>query len=235
MTSGAVKRIVCLANSRKLSGRCIAGKELLPDGRPDRWVRPVSARENEEVSEDERQYDDGSDPHVLDIIDVPVLDARPRDYQQENWLLDPDYYWKKVGRVAPNDLARFTDPGAPLWTNGYSTVNGLNDRIPISRAEALGSSLRFIRIDYLELLVSQPSRDFGNLRRRVQGRFRYADTDYWLRITDPVYERRYLQRPDDSYSIGESYLTVSLGEPYQGYAYKLIAAVIEPGDEGNAA
>ena len=33
MPTKTVKRIVCLANSRKLSGRCIAGKELLQDGR----------------------------------------------------------------------------------------------------------------------------------------------------------------------------------------------------------
>ncbi len=54
MTTTTLKRIVCLANSRKYSGRCIAGKELLADGRPGRWIRPVSARENEEVSEHER-------------------------------------------------------------------------------------------------------------------------------------------------------------------------------------
>lgn len=31
MQDPTVRRIVCLANSRKLSGRCIAGKELLSD------------------------------------------------------------------------------------------------------------------------------------------------------------------------------------------------------------
>ena len=98
-----IKRIVCLANSRKMSGRCIAGKELLEDGRPDGWVRPVSDRENEEVSEYERQYEDGGDPRVLDVIDVPVLSARPKSYQQENLLLDPGYYWERVRRVAPDD------------------------------------------------------------------------------------------------------------------------------------
>jgi hypothetical protein len=50
-----VKRILCLANSRKLSGRCLAGKEF---GGNDigTWIRPVGAREHGEVSEYERQY-----------------------------------------------------------------------------------------------------------------------------------------------------------------------------------
>ena len=228
MTTATIKRIVCLANSRKLSGRCVAGKELLADGCLGGWIRPVSDRENEEVSEYERQYEDGSDPRVLDVIDVPVLNVHPKDYQQENWLLDPEYYWERIRRIAPNELMQLTDPVAPLWINGHSTTNGLNDRIPVSLAKSLNNSLRFIKVDSLKLLVSQPGRDFGNYRRSVQGRFRYARTDYWLRITDPVYERRYLQRPDGEYGIDEGYLTVSLGEPYRGYVYKLIAAVIQP-------
>ena len=89
------KRIVCLANSRKLSGRCVAGKEIGTNC----WIRPVSDRENGEVSEYERQYEDGTDPLVLDIIDVPLLNAQPKDFQQENWLLDPDQYWRRVRRV----------------------------------------------------------------------------------------------------------------------------------------
>lgn len=36
-----LKRLVCLANSRKLSGRCIAGKAKTEDG-PWSYVRPVS-------------------------------------------------------------------------------------------------------------------------------------------------------------------------------------------------
>ena len=75
------KRIVRLANSRKLCGRCIAGLELAGNG-PTAWLRPVSAREHQEVSEDERQYKDGSDPGLLDIIDIPLLGAQPKDYQQ---------------------------------------------------------------------------------------------------------------------------------------------------------
>ncbi len=48
-----VKQVVCLANSRKLNGRCIAGKELV-QGKATDWIRPVSTREHEEVSEYEQ-------------------------------------------------------------------------------------------------------------------------------------------------------------------------------------
>jgi hypothetical protein len=81
-----IKRILCLANSRKLSGRCIAGREIRPGGFGP-WIRPVSARPLEEVSEHERQYKDGSDPRVLDVIDVPMLERCPRTYQSETWRL----------------------------------------------------------------------------------------------------------------------------------------------------
>lgn len=222
-----IKHIVCLANSRKLSGRCIAGKEILSDRRPGPWVRPISDRETGEVSEYERQYEDGSDPIVLDVVDVPVLNAQPSHFQQENWLLDPEHYWSKIRGMTPTELAAFVDPVTPLWIDEYSSFNGLNDRIPLHEANSLDSSLRLIKVDRLELIVFQPGRDFGDFRRRVQGRFTYSDKDYWLRVTDPVYERRYLRRPDGNYEIDESYLTVSLGESYQSYSYKLIAAIIE--------
>lgn len=72
------RRIVCLANSRKMQGRCVAGRELNA-GVAGSWIRPVSDRPAEEVSEYERQYQDGSDPRVLDIISVTRSVASRRD------------------------------------------------------------------------------------------------------------------------------------------------------------
>ena len=221
-----IKRIVCLANSRKLHGRCVAGREWI-DGRAGRWIRPVSNREYQEVSEYERQYEDGSDPRVLDVIDVPVLEpASCRDYQTENWLLDPGYYWEKAGRLSWFDLPVLADPVAPLWLDGHSTYHGLNDKIPLELADSVRDSLKLVRVDTLQLAVFKPGEAFGNTKRRVQGRFMHAGRSYFLWVTDPVYERRYLAKLDGDYRIGECFLTVSLGESYGGAIYKLIAAVI---------
>ena len=221
----SVKRIVCLANSRKLNGRCIAGREWIDD-RAGRWIRPVSDRENQEVSEYERQYEDGSDPRVLDIVDIPVRGPRPEDHQTENWLLDPRYYWARAGRLSWHDLPSLAeDPAGPLWLDGHSTYNGLNDEVPRDLVGSLDDSLKLIHVDQLRLKVFKPGEAFGNTKRRVQGHFSYAGGSYRLWVTDPMYERRYLAKQDGEYLIGESWLTVSLGEPYKGACYKLIATV----------
>lgn len=229
MTTPAVKRIVCFANSRKPGGRCVAGKELLSNGQAGVWIRPVSSRDGEAVSGHERCYTDGSDPRVLDIIDVPLLSPLPKAYQRENWLLDPNRRWSKVGQVTWDDLPDMTDGDELLWLNDNSTANGYNDQVPDGdTAHSLADSLRLIKVGNLDLIVFQPGRAFGDPRRRVQGRFQYGGTQYWLWVTDQVYEDRYLAQPDGNYPIGECYLTISLADMWKGFAYKLIAAIIKP-------
>ena len=219
------KRIVCLANSRKMQGRCVAGREL-DAGVVGAWIRPVSDRPAEEVSEYERQYQDGSDPRVLDIIHVPLIEARPKDYQRENWLLDPQLYWVKRGTLGWEDLSSLQDRRGPLWVNGNSSYNGRNDRIPLAQAIELDSSLKLIHVRNFELRVFAPGEAFGNTKRRVQARFAFDGVDYGLWVTDPIVERQYLAQPDGEYAVDEAYLTISIGEPYQDYCYKLVATVI---------
>ena len=198
-----VKRILCLANSRKLSGRCIAGREIV-NQQPGPWIRPVSGREHQEVSWEERHYEDGSDPSVLDVMDVPLVEPRPHQFQQENWLLDSTFYWRKTGRMDWAGLQDFVEPEGPLWVNN------------------------------LTIDVSCPGAAFGNPKRRLQGQFQFQGVWYHLRVTDPVYERRFLALPDAQHRLGESCLAISLGEPFEGYAYKLIAAIIERGETEKA-
>ena len=225
--SANIKRIVCLANSRKLNGRCVAGKEILENGRIGGWIRPVSIREGEEVSEDERRYEDGSDPSVLDIIDVPILSPRPKNYQQENWLLDRNRRWTQVNRVGGQALPSFTDVDETLWINGHSSTRGLNDRIPFSDTNRLSTSLRLIKVSPLRVNVSEPYQSTST-HPQLRGHFDYNGCSYSLRITDPDVESRVKDLDYGEYPVGERFLTISLAEPFEGYSYKLIAAIIKP-------
>jgi hypothetical protein len=227
-----VKQIVLLANSRKFYGRCLAGREL-DGGRPGSWVRPVSDRPTEEVSASERQYADGSDPRVLDIVQVPLIRAVPGCHQPENWQLDANYKWNKVGTYPTDRVADLLDPPEPLWVNGTSTYNGQNDEMTHQVADTTTSSLRFIFApDGVSLSVYVTGQDFGNPRRRVQATFEYAGSRYSLMVTDPVIEQEYRAKPDGSYQLGPAYLTVSVSEPFSSNndnCYKLVAAIIPCG------
>ena len=199
-------------------------------------MRPVSDRGDEAVSSFERQYRDHSEPRVLDVIDVPVLEERPNSYQSENWLLDPHpvyppVFWSKVCRVTLDDLSQFTDPAGPLWIDGHSSDKGQNDRVPLYLANALDSSLRLIQVDRLELSTSKArhkQKVQGVSPYKVQGSFQYDGVEYWLSVTDPIYEQAFGERPNSSYALDACFLTISLGGPHKGYAYKLIAAIIAP-------
>ena len=220
------KTLVCLANSRKLSGRCIAGREL-NNGRPGAWIRPVSDRECEEVSEYERQFQNGSDPKPLDIISMQMIKPKPKGYQTENWLLDPEYYWEKDGCIKWGDLESLTDPVDHLWAMEQSTVNGKNDKIDLVTANSHGHSLRLVKLPELTISVFAPGKNFGNMRRRVQARFWFNQHEYWLWVTDPYHETKYLRKKDGDHKIGECYVVISIGEPFGGYCYKLVATILD--------
>lgn len=228
------KRMVCLANSRKRNGRCIAGRELIGDKQTrGEWIRPISNRPGEEVSERERQYEDGSDPNVLDVIDVPLLEAKPRNYQRENWLLDDKHYWRKHSLFDQERLKDLLDPVAPLWINGESTYHGTNDRVKNDEVNQEDGSLRFIRLGKLTVHVFAPGEAFGNVKRRVHAEFLHNQESYKLWITDPKYEKKYLKMENGRYEIGDCFATISLGEEHDdGYFYKLVAAIMEIPDAG---
>ena len=229
MTSPAeTKRIVCLANSFKHGGRCVAGKESLPDGQFGKWIRPVS--EKGEIPENKIRYVVGGAPRLLDVIDVPVIEARPANHQRENWLIDSTRRWKFVRRVHPNMLEplRLEDAFESLWVNSYSSSTGLNNRVPESSTSNIRDSLRLIWTDNLNLSVSE---HFG--KRIVQGGFRYLGVDYSLRVTDPVITGQCMEKPVGDYTIGGRYVTVSLGGVFDdGNCYKLIAAIMDPREVG---
>ncbi len=221
------KRLVCLANSRKPGGTCVAGKVV--DQATSPWIRPVSGRPDAAVAPQERCYEDGSEPQVLDIIDVPLKHHEPKAFQSENWRLDPARRWTRVDRLRWTDVSKLADDPSSLWINSSSTSNGLFDRVALAEAEELDNSLYLLRLESLKLRVFAPRAAFNEPKRRVQAVFTHHNTEYRIWVTDTLVEEQYLAEADGTYAIGPCFVTVSLGAPYEdGYCYKLVAAIITP-------
>lgn len=99
--------------------------------------------------------------------------------------------------------------------------------MPVDEANRLSDSLRLIRGERSLVSVEPPKSD--KTHPVLRGSFRYNSVDYRLKITDAGAEKRSrdMGLSCGEYSVGERYLTISLGEPFEGYCYKLIAAIIK--------
>lgn len=216
------KTLVCLANSRKHSGRCVAGIEWNGHERGS-WIRPVSERSGHEVSEKERNYKDGSDPQVLDIVSVPLLKATPSGHQSENWLIEAERPWMKKGQVTWDDLPDLESDPTDLWSNeAPDSYSGTNDRVTLEHAGTAADSLRLIRVTNLQIQTLN-----GYNGRQARAYFTYLGRHYNLTVTDPVIDDHYLAMINGTHSVGDAFLTVSLGEGFtDDYCYKLVAAII---------
>ena len=220
-----IKRVFCLANSRKTSGRCIAGKEV--QGNEFRgWIRPISGRPLHEISEEDRGYGDGTRAQVLDLIDICVVEGRPVAHQIENYLIDDTRYWVKVGEGGWPNIEAALDPVSSLWINGHHTYHGCHDKVPEDQLPYCGSSLHLIDVASLNIVVVREAiYQSTNTRKRVRASFDYCGLSYSLVVTDPVVEDEFLRREEGEYQLGRCIVCVSLSEVMYGHAYKLAATI----------
>jgi ATP-dependent DNA helicase RecQ len=216
------KKIVCLAWSRKYSGHCLAGKEMVPDGK---WIRPVSQTETGELARHHLPEENRSPIRLMDILSIPVSAHCPHGCQQENYLIG-NGSWKKHGTVPVSSLRSLCDPVQTLWINGYSSSNGKNDRIPVDMIkESIHSSLVLILPENLVIHVEEGI----NLLKQVRISFAFNGIFYKLPVTDPEVESSCLKNPLGNYPLTEPeiYLTISISEPYEGFCYKLVAGLMK--------
>jgi hypothetical protein len=219
------KKIICLANSRKLKGRCIAGIEF-SDALDPVWIRPVTTSPTGEIPEIACAYSLGQPINVLDVLEVRLVESRAKGYQQENWLIDQVRPWTHIGRAVPADIEKAISMQPTLWTNGSSSKGGVNDRIDEAAIGNINSSLQLVKVDQLYLEVKAPYEGAGPPDLRAS--FVYKQNHYNLKVTDPRYEASYRSKSVGTYAIRTAYLTISLAEPYKGFVYKLVAAIIDP-------
>ena len=212
------KTLVLLANSCKNGGRCFAGKEVV-DGRVGAWVRPTGAGFGGAIQPFEQRLADGTLPGVLDVVEVALHRPDPTGFQSENHRIASGLPWSYRGRLSRAALHRLVDPCATLWLNGFSSAGGCNDRIPEDQLERLDTSLCFIGPVAVTLSVGAG---------KVRASFHHRQVRHDLCVTDPTIKAAYAACADDWYPLGEAFICASLAPVWNGYAYKLAAAIMTP-------
>jgi hypothetical protein len=178
---------------------------------------------------DERRYEDGDVPHLLEKISIPFIAPKPGTFQSENHLITPDYYWQKKGTATWAEVERAVDKvPAALWLNGHSTSYGTNDQVPEAEAAKLKNSLLLVKPSKLDVSVGLEGGHFAPAKRKVRANFTLNQMPYSLALTDALIEQKYLKGQNGTYPVQNAILCISLGEVFKGHAYKLAAAMITP-------
>lgn len=214
-----VKLIICLANSYKNGGRCLAGIEVKKtingyniirdnDGSP-KWIRPVMATDNHGIPEDMVKSFE-----LFDILEISDVNDIPSGAHSENVLF---------GTI--NKVGRYNGTIEELCDRSHTLIFG-------NRGKAVhkdifcngGYSLMLIKPD--ELFIATQYDVYGREKYRIQ--FSYKGIRYDFPLTDPEYitilQKGCRERGNRDNDI---YLTLSLGVNYLDWHYKLVAGVVD--------
>lgn len=213
---------LCLANSTKPGGRCIAGVQLeknseglhkirRSNNRPE-WLRPVSSDVGGAIPLQFAEHIE-----VLDIVECTCIKKVPSGHQIENFLVN----LKSIKRIGS------------LGHKGVVLQNNVLSGICESRCDLWGSSSAVSQIQKDSLCLIRPDdpKPYKSSYNKCRIKFRYGKPkiEYDLPITDPNFNCGTQFGKD-------AYLTISLaGEKCKGEYYKLVAAVIVPTDRTETA
>jgi hypothetical protein len=218
--------MICLANSIKLGGRCVAG--FRTDGKG--WFRPVSSRTSGELHPNDYALSDGTTLHLLDLVRVPVIRHDPRPHQPENWIISGEK-WDLLKRpILTKYLLALVNKNV---SQGPLLFGCGSDRVSYSDLcqKPINSSLTFVFPK--ELKWSIENNPF-HVSKQTRAIFKIENQHYNLVITDPVWRTKLQELDIGIYESGQLGIkqndliifTLSLGEPFDGACYKLITGIV---------
>ena len=228
-----LKTILVLANSVKLGGRCIAGREvcleqglLKPSGGWIRPVRPVYGQCQGELYPNDIRLPLGAAPKILDVVTIQFYKYCNDRGQPENWEIRIQTPWLLIGRAPKSVLEQVCEAPKALWPDNPQAL----DRISVRKqlAQANPSSLVMIRPRDFRIYGTIDQHD-ERAPAKWRGVFRYNKKVYDLAITDDTFTQTAYRRfsiGDPKPFGGDCMLCISLALPLRNYHYKLIASII---------
>lgn len=214
--------LICLANSRKHGGRCVAG--LKTDG--SGWLRPIGTSPDGVLNPLDYKLNDGSEAVPLDVIRVGIKAPHPSPHQPENSTIDGTT-WTLLSRPLGSELVSVLQIALG---SGPELLCGTSDRVPFERLEKQPASSSLALIAPSTLILYYHQSPTG--RPKVRGRFPLGPSEnpchYDLGVTDYQWESIVLRQGPQTLAQSERrfFLIVSMGEPFNGYCFKLIATIL---------
>lgn len=219
------KYFICLANSYKHGGRCIAGIEVVPqsdgslgivshdDGRP-RWIRPVSMSANGEIPNHLAESF-----KIFSLVKLTDVEPCPDNAHTE------DVHCTRM-EICPFELSPTKDFLNQLIDTQHQAVFYFRGKsIPTTIIDRLDYSLMLIHPDNACAYC-----DEGRENSKYRMKFTYNGSNYDFPITDPVFLEQFKKSPDSYADLDGVYLVLSLGIAFEGFHYKLVATVLIPND-----
>ena len=217
------KYFVCLANSYKRGGRCVAGVEIVfdtngrlkpvcdDDGRP-RWIRPIATTTYGEIP---NYVAEGI--KLLSIVKLYNVVPCPKRPHTEN------VYYSKLEQCK-YDLS-YDVSIIDLF------LDSTHQAIFHNRGRAVSAEMS-MGINYSLMLIHAENAcayiDENREKSKNRMSFTYYGEVYDFPITDPIFLEEFIKAPELFADIPDVYLTLSLGLEFEGWHHKLVAGVIIP-------
>jgi hypothetical protein len=170
--------------------------------------------------------DDGTEARLLDVIQVGVRARRPAVHQPENWVIN-EKPWSLIARPMAKSLVPVLQDAI---VDGPELLNGSSDRVSYASLQEQNATASLALVAPKKLQLYRQSSFTG--KPQARGRFSLGKGSeacvYDLVVTDPEWRSRIIQQgPQDLIQTTAKFVvTISVGEPFGLYCYKLIAAII---------
>lgn len=217
------KYFICLANSYKRGGRCIAGVEVVSngngkwklvhndDGNP-RWIRPIAQTTYGEIPNYLAE-----DIQMLSVVRLSNVDPCPEGAHTEN------VYYSRIEQF-DYDISQLLSSMNQFIDSRHQSI--FHNRGRAVSAEMLGG------INYSLMLIhpdkASAYRDENREKSKNRMKFTYYGVEYDFPITDPAFLDEFKREPERYADIPNVYLAISLGLEFEGWHHKLVAGVIIP-------
>lgn len=216
-------RLLCLANSFRDKGRCLAGVELDTQNKPkvqnnnNIWIRPILGIINHTLP-----LDMVKKINIFDILEFNIIEKSPIDHQKENVIIGLNTSFLSLGSLNKDFLSL-------LFYENSGLV--FEDSGRYIRPDDIYRLTKSIGLFMVENPCVKEISHIGKANPSKYLSFKYKSYEYLFTITDPVFLSNYEKNRNILVNVSTLSIVISVAEkPFfkndgSGGYYKIVATI----------